>query len=772
MPFNTDADTSVIEEVDSPPPSGVSRSLVKFKNYSEDLFARRGERPSPKNHPLDQPKAVQSFHRIMDAYTRELDRQEENRGKMHSDDNFYDGEQWRQTDLVQLEARGQVPLVFNLVATSVDWILGTEKRGRSDYRILPRTKEDQAAAQKKTELMKYISDVNRSPFHRSRAFEDAVKVGLGWLEDGADDDNDGELIYNRYESWRNMLYDSAATDLGLEDGRYWFRSKWVDEDIMVAMFPERANMIERASEDGDRFTGRSSDFGDEAMDFSEDEINRYGSLSRYPNRFARRRLRVIEGWYRTPTQAGRIAGGQFSGEIYDPWSKGHRLSIDTGEAELIQKPIMRMHCTLATTQGLLYLNASPYRHNKSPFTPIWGYRRGKDGLPYGLIRRVRDINEDFNKRASKALYILSSNKVVMDEGAVDDLDEFAEEVARPDAIIVKRAGKELTLNADRELAQEHMQLMDRDAMLIQSASGVTDENLGRKTNATSGVAIERRQTQGSVSSTRLFDNLRYASQIEGEKQLSLAEQFISEEKQIRITNQRGVPSFSTVNDPEDPDSDITSSKADFVISEADWRASIRQQNVDSLLEATAKMPPEVQVGILDLVVEEMDLANREEIVKRIRSITGQRDPDQTEPTPEDMAKAEEQAKQKKLQEDFVLAELRKLISEAVKNEAAAKKTDADTARSNITSMGGAKRGAIDIAADIISAPGIIPVADRILEDAGYASKLDQIETAAQQLSEEQAAETVPGLPQSAAARGLAPQPATPDNMPGIMRRAA
>jgi hypothetical protein len=765
MPFNTDADTSVVEEAAETGPTGMSRSLKKFSNHTEELFARRGDRPSPKNHPLDNPKAVQSFHRIMDSYTRELDRQEANRAKMHSDENFYDGEQWRSDDLATLENRGQIPLVFNLVATSVDWILGTEKRGRSDYRILPRTKEDQAAATKKTELMKYLSDVNRSPFHRSRAFEDAVKVGLGWLDDGADDDNDGELVYTRYENWRNMLYDSAATDLGLEDGRYWFRSKWVDEDIMVAMFPERAGMIERASEDGDRFTGRSSDFGDEAMDFAEDEINRYGSLSRYPNRFARRRLRVIEGWYRTPTQAGRLAGGQFSGELYDPWSKGHRIAVDTGEAELLEKPIMRMHCCLATTQGLLYLNASPYRHNKSPFTPIWGYRRGKDGLPYGVIRRIRDINEDFNKRASKALYILSSNKVVMDEGAVDDIDEFAEEVARPDAIIVKRAGRFLELNADRALAQEHMQLMDRDAMLIQSASGVTDENLGRKTNATSGIAIERRQTQGSVSSTRLFDNLRYASQIEGEKQLSLTEQFMTEEKQIRITNQRGTPSWSTVNDAEDPDTDITNSKADFVISEADWRATIRQQNVDALLDATSKMPPEVQMAILDLVVEEMDLSNREEIVKRIRSITGQRDPDQTEPTPEDMQKAEAQKKQQEIQEQTILAQLRKLISEAVKNEAIAKKTEADTAGTNITSQ----QGAIGNAQAIIMAPGIVPVADRLLEDAGYASRMDEIEAAAEQLHAEGQGMTPPGVPHGITRIGQRP---SPDQMPGIMRRAA
>ncbi len=52
-----------------------------------------------------------------------------------------------------------------------------------------------------------------------------------------------------------------------------------------------------------------------------------------------------------------------------------------------------------------------------------------------MIRGLRDVQTDINKRASKALYILASNKVIMEEGALPDnvtLEEFAEEVARPE----------------------------------------------------------------------------------------------------------------------------------------------------------------------------------------------------------------------------------------------------------------------------------------------------------------------------------------------------
>ena len=197
-----------------------------------------------------------------------------------------------------------------------------------------------------------------------------------------------------------------------------------------------------------------------------------------------------------------------------------------GRATVVRKVRKRMFAAIMTEAGLVHISRSPYRHNRYPFTPLWCYRRDRDGMPYGVVRKLRGPQMDINKRASKALYILSSNKTIMDEGAVTDLNEFAEEVSRPDGIIVKKPGKHLEINADRELAAGHLTMMERSIMMIQQVGGVTDENMGRTTNATSGKAIERRQDQGALASATIFDNLRYSRQIHGEKKLSLMEQFM------------------------------------------------------------------------------------------------------------------------------------------------------------------------------------------------------------------------------------------------------
>ena len=676
--------------------------------------AKPGRPEAPRND-LDSPENQERHSMLLSYYRQELDRQGENRYQQAIDEDYYDCDQWTPEEAQALKERGQQPTVYNVIATSVDWIIGSEKRGRTDFKILPRGKEDAKPAEAKTKFLKYLSDVNRTPFHRSRAFADAVKVGIGWMEAGMQEEDDGEPLYDRYESWRNMLWDSSATELDGSDMRYVFRSKWVDEDIAKALFPKRKDVIELSVIDATLYGSFDMVDGDIAMDFAEFEREHngiYGTIVTHK----RRRVRLIEASYKVPETVDRIRGGQYNGEIFDKSDPRHVQAIQSGQGVIVKKTMMRTRIAIFTTQALLFDGPSPYRHNRHKFIPIWGFRRGKDGLPYGIIRRVRDIQDGVNKRASKALHILSTNKVIMDEGAVEDMDEFAKEIARPDAIIVKKAGKAIDLNVDRELAGPHLEMMSRDINMIQQAGGVTDELLGRQTNAASGVAVQRRQEQGSLATSQFFDNLRLAEQLRGEIELSLIEQFATEAKQFRITNMRGAPDYVTINDGL-PENDVTRSKADFVISEADWRATMRQAALDQLTEMLMKMPPEVAMAMLDLVVDEMDIPNREEIAKRIRAINGQKDPDQEEPTPEDMQREQAAQQQAAMQQAMFEAELREKTAKAAKTEADAERVKAQIIGDKMNSA----NTAMTAAHAVIGMPTIAKVADNLLNEAGWQS---------------------------------------------------
>lgn len=623
----------------------------------EYLSGKTSVVPAQANHPLDSDEARKEHKMLMQWYLLERERQAANRLEMAMDCDFYDGIQWDPDDAQALKDRGQMPLVYNEMAPMIDWIIGTERRNRVDWKVLPRTEDDVQAADVKTKTLKYVADINRVPFLRSRAFADAAKAGVGWLDDGVRDDPTQDVLYSRCEDWRNVLWDSVGSyELDLSDARYLFRWRWVDEDVAIMMFPDRANQIRQAVEDA----GRNPRYElEEEGWYLGEEIHRtemngtiYSSGSGVMIDAQRRRIKLIEAQYRKPCRCHVIADGPMKGAFFNPESD-YALAQKVAEQQptIVDRIMMRTHVAVFTEAHMLGLGTSIYRHNRFSLTPIWCYRRGRDRLPYGAGRRVRDIQQDLNKRASKALFMLNTNQIIADDNATDDWENLRDEADRPDGLIVKKKGAELTLRRDTDAATGQIQMMSLDAQSIQKSAGVTDENLGRKTNAVSGEAIKARQLQGSVVTTEPFDNLRYAIQVQGEKQLSLVEQFYTEEKVIRLTGARGKLDWVKINQPElQPDgsvrwiNDITASMADFVVSEQDYSGTLRQAMFDAISDMAGRLPPEVGLRLLTIAMEYSDLPNKDEVAQALRAITGDKDPNK-ELTPEEAAQAEEQLAQ-------------------------------------------------------------------------------------------------------------------------------
>lgn len=686
---------------------------------------------------LDSPQNRDLYGALMGYFLREIEGHRENRVEQDLDHRCYDNDQWDARDLLTLKRRGQTPVTLNVTATTINWILGTELRSRVDFKVLARKKENSGEAGRKTEFLKYLGDINRAHFHRSRAFGDCVKGGIGWLEDGVQSDEDGEPVYSRYESWRNMFWDRASTELDLSDARYVIRTKWVDLDIVEGWFPKRAHVARLAAQHNSYLGAFDLALGDDVMDTAEREIaDLTSTLSEFD--YSRPRVRVIEVWFRKVTRGLlKMSGGQFAGEVYDPWSEGHAAEIASGEAQVIETTGMRMHCAIMTTAGLLSVTESPYRHNGFPFTPIWCYRRDSNNLPYGVIRGLRSIQNDINWRAAKALHILSSNKIVTEKGAVDDIDELLEEASHPDAVIELNAGYhgKFTMNADRELAPAHMEVMTRMIAMIEQVGGVTNENLGRQSNAKSGIAIERRQDQGALSTAIPFDHLRLAMQISGEKQISLIEQFFTKQKQFRITNARGKATYASINDPADPESMVAFSKADFVISEDAWQATVRAAQAEQLLALAREMAataPQVVVVMLDLIIDSLDVPNREELVQRIRAATGQTDPDSDELSPEEQVRKDQEAAAADRAIRMEEAEIADKESSAAQKKAAADKTAADALLAqtkDVLEKVNTQMAAFNTALAAISARGAAPVADAILRESGFIGQSEKDEAA-------------------------------------------
>jgi hypothetical protein len=156
-----------------------------------DLF--KGEAIAEKDAPVSE--VQRRRHAIlMASLEEEGERQVEERLQAQTDDDYYHHQQWKADEARVLAARGQAPLVFNESRGAIDWMCGTERKLRKDYKIRPRSREDEQNAEVKTKVFKYTEDVNMAPWHRSRAFKQMAVSGLGWLEEGINCDPEKELI--------------------------------------------------------------------------------------------------------------------------------------------------------------------------------------------------------------------------------------------------------------------------------------------------------------------------------------------------------------------------------------------------------------------------------------------------------------------------------------------------------------------------------------------------------------------------------------------------
>ena len=64
-----------------------------------------------------------------------------------------------------------------------------------------------------------------------------------------------------------------------------------------------------------------------------------------------------------------------------------------------------------------------------------------DGDHYGFIRRLRGPQDAMNQHRSKAIHIMNTRQIKLQEGAVDDVEVTRREGSRPDGVLVYRGDR-------------------------------------------------------------------------------------------------------------------------------------------------------------------------------------------------------------------------------------------------------------------------------------------------------------------------------------------
>ena len=644
-------------------------------------------------------------------------------------DDYYDGHQLTQERLARMEQLGIPPLITNMVAPAINTMLGMEARTRTDWRVTQENEVQEVPEEMMDAMNAKLNEAEREA-RADRAISDAyasqVKTGIGWVEVSKSSDI---MAYpyrvssvHRDEIW----WDWRAKQPDLSDARYLIRKRAFDQDVLMAMMPEHADLLKWAIEDKFRTwqwdTKQNIDTG---LAYAA-HLERVTNIDALEWRNAeRRRATLFEVWYRTwrRGQVLKLPNGKVI--AFDKKDQRHVQAVEAG----FIKPF---EATYAETRQAIYMGChrlydfiTPYAHRHFPYVPFWGYREGLSGIPYGLVRSMISPQDVVNSSDSKMHWMLNSRRLRADSDAIDlrynTWQNVRENLARADSIILldpNKQGSRFIEDNDNGLTSEQFQRRMQAAADINVAGGVYGAGQAKDSGVTSGVGLNTLMDQGNTATAEINDNYQYARRQVGELLFSLVRVDLMHDETPVLVKKEGKKKLVTLNQntPEGMINNVASVPCKVVLEDVPSTPAFRAQQLTLMTELTKSLPPGFQAAIIDMVIGLTDAPQKDKIIERLRKVAGI----QPDMTPEEEKAQADQAAQKQAEVDKAIqdrdaAEVALIQAKIDQTNAQTNKAEAD----KLMKMVEAIFVALQAGQVVATVPQVAPVADEILKGAGY-----------------------------------------------------
>lgn len=594
---------------------------------------------------------------------------------------YYDGNQLDSEVLQEMEELGMAPVIENLMAPTIDAVLGLEAKTRLDWKVSAESDEDSSEiAEALNVKMKEAEDRSHADRACSDAFAGQTKCGLSWVEVARDHDPFGypyrvECVHRNEVHW-----DMHGKKLDTTDWRWLRRARWYDADVLKTAFAAKADLIDSCARGwGDTPLEVLMDGGGQSTGLGRSFSMERGwtQLETEWRNTVRKRMCLSEIWYRRwvsgfvlRTPKGRVVE-------FDQSNPAHIEAIAYNMVRAERAMFTKVRLAWFVGPHKLADIPSPYKHNKFPYVPFFGKREDLTGVPYGLGRPMRTLQDEVNARNTKMIWLLAAKRITMTEGITKDKPEVVRrEASRPNAMHVLDADKAMKPGAlfkvetDFALNQQQYQALQDKRQAIKNVAGVYASFEGNQKGSISGIAANTLVEQSTQTLAETFDNQQFARRQVGELLLSLIIEDIGRAPHtVEIDdpiNGKKTVDLNVQNNEGGLTNDVQRARLRVALSDIPSTASYREQRLMRLQELTKSLPPDLQGLVLDFVIAATDDPDRGAIVKRIRQRLGFTDP--TQLTPEEKTVVDTQQQRKDALED---AAVRTQVAAATEAEARA-----------------------------------------------------------------------------------------------------
>lgn len=565
---------------------------------------------------------------------------------------FLAGEQWTHEEKQKLKEELRPIITFNRTSPIIQSVSGLEIANRKEVKYFPREPGDARSNEILTEGAKWFRDVSDADDEDSDSFVDALVCGLGGTETTLDYEEDpaGEPMVSAVNALE-LMWDKSARKKNFSDARRVWRVRRIPMARAVELFPDHdPKMLDakwarldikdepESQEEADRYEGDSEPNIDET-DVTIVHLE-------YKERVTVRTLMDIMTGETVELEAGD------AGKLMKRAEQMGRMFMVQGERQatrvrkvFIGADIIEESDTLSET------------HFSIQF--ITGYVDRNTGLPYGLMRLMKDPQRWANKWMSQALHILNTNAkggLLVEEGATDNIRQLEKDWANPNKVTKVNSGA-ISGNMIREKTPTAMpagffQMMEFAISSVRDVTGISVEMLGMREAAQAASLEYQRRQAGMVILQPLFDNLKRYRREHGKIMLAIIQNYLNDGRLIRVVGEEGARYV-----PLALDADV---KYDIIVDDQVNSPDQKMMVWQTLVPMFPMLPPEIQLALVDYAPLPQSVI---EVIKQAAQKVGQPSPEQ------------QQAAMAELQQ--LMANVEKTRSETAKNVAQAEKYQAE-----------------------------------------------------------------------------------------------
>ena len=681
----------------------------------------------------ESPETLEVTQEEFTQWLREMDEEPGWRATADKEMDYADGNQLDTELLAAMKEQGIPPAIEDRIGPMLLALQGYETTTRTDWRVSANSGQEGSddVAQALNEELNQAERKSKADDACSDAFRPQVGVGLGCVEVKFESDPT-KFPFKCAAVHRNEVrWDWQAQEWDLSDARYFKRDKWLLPDRIARAFPQHRELILQCGRHGaqwwnEGFNSRFSSQGGASTGLQNASLEGRSSTIEEARWYSRvsKQLCLTELWYRRWVEATLLETPDGRVVEYDSENQAHNYGIATGRSKPFRAVVSKVRRSYWLGPHKLHDSPTPYPHDHFPYVMFWGFREDRTRVPYGYVRGVIYQQDSLNSGTALQRWGMAAYRTERTKGAVAMTDaQFRRQIGRRNADItldqehMEKKGARFEVKRDVQLSEQQLQLMNNCRSVFEQLSAAPAAFTGQRGNATSGLQERTQLEQANQSLGTVMSNFRKARTLIGEMLLAMIIKSLGDKpKQVPIEGDAVLPDRTiSLNQLEtDPQgysylsNDVQRTLCKVQLDEVPSTAGYRSQQLYAMQEVIKTMPPQFQQAAFPYMVALMDTPYKKQIVEALRAVGSQE-------TPEQVEKRVQQAVQEALVKAGHELKARELDLKERLTEAQIKQIMAQAVQTGVQAAFSAMQGGAQVA----QMPMIAPIADAIMQSAGY-----------------------------------------------------